>query len=58
MLFRFYSDFSFSDVLVAVVVVCLQLSKDVFETRTATGRRAELLLVCSELKQSVGKPSF
>ena len=34
------------------------LSRDVFETRTATGRRKQMLLACSDLNQSVGKPFF
>ena len=34
------------------------LSTDVFETRTATGRRKQMLLACSDLSQSVGKPFF
>ena len=38
--------------------VTSELKQRQFETRTATGRKTELLLVCSELNQSVGKPSF
>ena len=34
------------------------LSTDVFETRTATGRRKQMPLACSDLNQSVGKPFF
>ena len=34
------------------------LSTDVFETRTATGRRKQMLLACSDLSQSVGNPFF
>ena len=34
------------------------LSKDVFETRTAAGRRMQLLWARSDLNQSVGKPLF
>ena len=34
------------------------LSTDVFETRTATGRRKQMPLACSDLNQSVGKAFF
>ena len=40
------------------LIILGTLSTDVFETRTATGRRMQLLLVRLYLNQSVGKPLF
>ena len=41
-----------------IMTILGNLSTGVFETRKATGRRIELLLLCSDLNQSGGKLSL
>ena len=36
----------------------VETKASVFETQAATGRRIELLLLCSDFNQSIGKLSF